>query len=83
MSWTTRLPAVTVTALALTLSGLAASVVLNGAVTTGATGIGWDGKPASSVSASSRSLGGIGWDAAGAPTVTSVGASFDDGIGWD
>ncbi|MEV7729542.1 hypothetical protein AB0P15_33220 [Streptomyces sp. NPDC087917] len=83
MSWTTRLPAVTATAVALTLSGLAASVALNGAVTAGATGIGWDGKPASAVSASSGPLGGIGWDDAGAPTVTVQGASFDDGIGWD
>ncbi|MCX5151799.1 MULTISPECIES: hypothetical protein [unclassified Streptomyces] len=84
MSWTTRLLAPA--ALALTLSALAAPVALNGAFATGLTGIGWDGKPVSTVTAtaSGRPLGGgIGWDGVGASVGAPTGASLGDGIGWD
>ncbi|MFK0045043.1 hypothetical protein ACIQU4_13180 [Streptomyces sp. NPDC090741] len=90
MSWTTRLFAPA--ALSLTLSALAAPVVLNGALATGLTGIGWDGKPVSTVTATATATatatgrplaGGIGWDSVGVSVVAPTGASLGDGIGWD
>ncbi|WP_405496510.1 hypothetical protein [Streptomyces sp. NBC_00096] len=90
MSWTTRLLAPA--ALSLTLCALAAPVALNGALATGLTGIGWDDKPVSTVTATGSATGrpigdGIGWDGIGASVVASTdastGESFGDGIGWD
>nr|WSX51378.1 hypothetical protein OG409_22010 [Streptomyces sp. NBC_00974] len=84
MSWTTRLLAPA--ALSVTLFALAAPAALNGALATGLTGIGWDGKPVSTVTAtaSGRPLDdGIGWDSVGASVVVPTGASLGDGIGWD
>ncbi|WP_327286371.1 MULTISPECIES: hypothetical protein [unclassified Streptomyces] len=86
MSWIAR--SLASAALSLTLSALAAPVALNGALAADLTGIGWDGKPVSTVTATASATGrpigsGIGWDGVGASVVAPTGASLGDGIGWD